>query len=158
MAWCHQATSHSWANAGTDLCHHMASLDYSELTHCGLYVVFMQCWQINLLWPFSMNLCSAGKLTLCDLDKISAIVKKNQLMTNDMFDMIKNIECVHDHKSASVVKINSLAPGKFEWNFRSLDLTYGKSTLVQVMAWCRQAASYYLSQCWPRSFVTIWCH
>ena len=71
--------------------------------------------------------------------------------------------------------INSLAPGKFEWNFRylifqiisvidgwgipcelalrwmSLDLSDDKSTLVQVMAWCRQATSHYLSQCWPRS-------
>ena len=26
-----------------------------------------------------------------------------------------------------------------------------KSTLVQVMAWCRQAPSHYLSQCWHRS-------
>ena len=33
----------------------------------------------------------------------------------------------------------------------SLDLTKDKSTLVQVMAWCRQATSHYLSQCWPRS-------
>ena len=33
----------------------------------------------------------------------------------------------------------------------SLDLTEDKSTLVQVMAWCRQATSHYLSQCWPRS-------
>ena len=32
----------------------------------------------------------------------------------------------------------------------SLDLTGDKSTLVQVMAWCRQAASHYLNQCWPR--------
>ena len=32
-----------------------------------------------------------------------------------------------------------------------LDFTSDKSTLVQVMAWCRHAASYYLSQCWPRS-------
>ena len=31
------------------------------------------------------------------------------------------------------------------------DLTDDKSTLVQVMAWCRQAASHYLNQCWPRS-------
>ena len=30
----------------------------------------------------------------------------------------------------------------------SLDLT-DKSTLVQVMAWCSQATSHYLSQCWP---------
>ena len=32
-----------------------------------------------------------------------------------------------------------------------LELTDDKSTLVQVMAWCRQATSHYLSQCWPRS-------
>ena len=32
-----------------------------------------------------------------------------------------------------------------------MDLTDGKSTLIQVMAWCRQATSHYLSQCWPRS-------
>ena len=32
-----------------------------------------------------------------------------------------------------------------------LDLTDDKSTLVQVMAWCSQATSHYLSQCWPRS-------
>ena len=71
--------------------------------------------------------------------------------------------------------INSLAPGKFESNFRylisqitsvidgwgiscelalrwmSLNLTDDESTLVQVMAWCRQATSHYLRQCWPRS-------
>ena len=33
------------------------------------------------------------------------------------------------------------------------DLTDDKSTLVQVMAWCRQAASHYLSQCWPSSML-----
>ena len=33
----------------------------------------------------------------------------------------------------------------------SLDLTYDKSTLVQVMALCSQATSHQLSQCWPRS-------
>ena len=71
--------------------------------------------------------------------------------------------------------INSLAPGRFQRNFRKvmfqlilvidgwsisckivlkwmpMDLTDGKSTLVQVMAWCRQATSHYLSQCWLRS-------
>ena len=31
----------------------------------------------------------------------------------------------------------------------SLDFTDDKSTLAQVMAWCRQATSHYLSQCWP---------
>ena len=30
------------------------------------------------------------------------------------------------------------------------DLTDDKSKLVQVMAWCPQATSHYLNQCWPR--------
>ena len=30
------------------------------------------------------------------------------------------------------------------------NLTDDKSTLVQVMAWCHQATSHYLNQCWPR--------
>ena len=33
----------------------------------------------------------------------------------------------------------------------SRDLNDDKSTLVQVMAWCHQATSHYLNQCWPRS-------
>ena len=34
-----------------------------------------------------------------------------------------------------------------------LGFTDDKSTLVQVMAWCRQATSHYLSKCWPRSML-----
>ena len=73
--------------------------------------------------------------------------------------------------------INSLAPGRFQRNFRrvifqlilvidgwsisskivlkwiTMDLTEGKSTSVQVMAWSRHATSHYLSQCWPRSLL-----
>ena len=71
--------------------------------------------------------------------------------------------------------INSLSPGTFERNLKeiifmlilvingrgisceialrwiSLDFIDDQSTLVQVMAWCRQATSHYLSQCGPRS-------
>ena len=73
--------------------------------------------------------------------------------------------------------LNSLAPGKFVWNFRhvpvifkqilvidgwgncceiallwmSLDFIDDQSTLVKVMAWWRQATSHYLSQYWQRS-------
>ena len=32
-----------------------------------------------------------------------------------------------------------------------LNLTGDTSSLVQVMVWCRQATSHYLSQCWPSS-------
>ena len=66
--------------------------------------------------------------------------------------------------------LNSLAPSTFWLNFKwlifkqilvidgwvtrrwmSQGLTDDKSTLVQVMDWCRQAASHYLSQCSPSS-------
>ena len=77
--------------------------------------------------------------------------------------------------NSRVPNVNSLAPGRFQFHFKKvilklalvnggwgisyeidlrwmlLDLTDDKSTLVQVMAWCRQAPSHYLSQCWPRS-------
>ena len=33
------------------------------------------------------------------------------------------------------------------------DLTDDQSTLVQVMAWCRQATSDFLNQCWPSSMM-----
>ena len=36
-----------------------------------------------------------------------------------------------------------------------LDLTDDESTLVQVMAWCHQATSHYLSQCWLRFMVSL---
>ena len=63
------------------------------------------------------------------------------------------------HTSKSWPFFNSLAPGRFEGKFSwiilapvllSLDLTNDKSTSVQVMVWCRQAASHYMRQCWPR--------
>ena len=36
----------------------------------------------------------------------------------------------------------------------SHNTTDDKSTLAQVMAWCRQASSHDLSQCWPRCMLT----
>ena len=47
-----------------------------------------------------------------------------------------------------LLHLNSLSPA-IRW--MSLDLTDDKSTLVQVMAWCRQTTSHYLNECWPRS-------
>ena len=42
-------------------------------------------------------------------------------------------------------------PCEIALRWMPLALTDDKSTLVQVMAWCHQATSHYLSQCWPRS-------
>ena len=39
---------------------------------------------------------------------------------------------------------------KIALRWMPLDLTDDKSALVQVMAWCHQATSHYVSQCWPR--------
>ena len=46
--------------------------------------------------------------------------------------------------------LNSLAPGKFEWNFRYV--IFKRILMIDGwgMAWCHQAASHYLSQRWPR--------
>ena len=96
------------------------------------------------------------------------------LRLNKIQDMIWNM-----NTSLIIFKknkhVNSLALGRFWWNFRwvifkqilvidgwvisseialrwmSLALIDDKSTLVQVMAWCCQATSHYLSQCWHRS-------
>ena len=40
---------------------------------------------------------------------------------------------------------------KIALRWMPLALTYDKSTLIQIMAWCRQATHHYLNQCWPRS-------
>ena len=37
-----------------------------------------------------------------------------------------------------------------------LIFTDDKSTFVLVMAWCHQATTHYLSQCWPRSMCMAW--
>ena len=37
------------------------------------------------------------------------------------------------------------------------NVTYDKSTFLQVKAWCRQATRHSLNQCWSRS-ATPWCH
>ena len=59
-----------------------------------------------------------------------------------------------------VLKLNSAIDG---WGIyceiacigSSLDFTNGKSKLIPVMVWCRQATRHYLKQCWPR-FLSIY--
>ena len=95
----------------------------------------------------------------------------NKTLPGPMLTNLSHATWLHYRPSC----FNSLAPRKFEWNFRyeifkeisvidgwsisceialiwmSLDFTDDQSTLVQVMTWCRQATSHCLSQCWPRS-------
>ena len=91
--------------------------------------------------------------------------------TNLSSDIHKSWMCVMH----VLLTVNSLAPGGFENIFQNVffkliswidtlsnscetalrsmpqNPSDDKSTLVQVMAWCRQAASHYLSQCCPKS-------
>ena len=116
-------------------------------------------------------------MTLCLVPSTRGQLKKNSLDINHYLNVFENaiFKITATHPRGHWV--NSLAPGKFEWNFRyvifkwisavdgwgisceialismSLDFTDDQSTLVQVMAWCHQATSHCLSQCWPRSLL-----
>ena len=98
-----------------------------------------------------------------------------EVMVNMWSTLIYPDTCSNNSSSSSNRCINSLAPGGFENIFQNVffkliswidtlrnscetalrsmpqNPSDDKSTLVQVMAWCRQAASHYLSQCCPRS-------
>ena len=86
----------------------------------------------------------------------------------------EHVMCKGDHPY-----INSLSHGRYNSNSESVISEYiswikfvstaceispslmpqntfaDKSTLVQVMAWCHQATSHYLSQCWSRSIASV---
>ena len=51
--------------------------------------------------------------------------------------------------------LSSWAPCQIFLRWMSQNIFDEKSTLVQAMAWCHQAASHYLSQCWPRSMASL---
>ena len=124
---------------------------------------------------FSLLICSA-KIGV-DIST-SGILGKNAVDVGKQADcelvMWTNVLVLSSQYNRNAT-FNSLVPGKFEWNFiyvifkwisvidgwgisceialiwMSLDFTDDQSTLVQVMAWCRQATSHYPSQCWLRS-------
>ena len=66
-----------------------------------------------------------------------------------------------NNNKSSETFLNSLAPGRCSCNLKLVIFISGRDilsisrklpsrwTLVQVMAWCRQATSHYLNQCWP---------
>ena len=160
----------------TDLCCHMVSQGHNKFKKATIGV-----------WHFVLHLKISKNHILFNL-----ITSSNSVLTwfNTQFDMVYTCLITFLLPMISTTEtwvtlwrhlwrlsnswVNSLAPGKFKWNFRHvifkqilvidgwgiscknvlrwmpLDLTGDKSTLVQVMAWCRQATSHYLSHCWPR--------
>ena len=45
--------------------------------------------------------------------------------------------------------------GIADGNFKTHSIDLFSTSLVQVMAWCHQVTSHYLSQCWPRYMVSL---
>ena len=94
-----------------------------------------------------------------------------------MLQLFNGSVCQGQSLDTVLLSIISLAPGRYACNlklasFKAMsridiwsisqeialrclprDLNDDKSTLVQVMAWCRQATSHYLNQCWPSSMM-----
>ena len=101
-----------------------------------------------------------------------------EILKSNLTDHIKSISWMHRQPSLTLCAVNSLVSGRPGCHFKTAifnivlligiftssndyalrwmpwDLAGDKSTLVQVMAWCRQATSHYLSQCWPSSMST----
>ena len=91
----------------------------------------------------SVKLITAGPCYSTDSEKIPPF---NSLARGRFLKKIRKI----------VLKLNLVTDGcdissEIAHRWTSLDLSDDKSTLVQVMAWCRQATSHYLNQCWPKS-------
>ena len=127
--------------------------------------IFSGNWGIKPNWNLSQNLSNAYVKKKCIWTCLHQNVKAFCLGRSVLTVLVPTM----------VNKVNSLAPGKIQFNFRKVifklilvnvgcgisyefahrwmpqDLTDDKSTLVQVMAWGRQATSHYLRQYWPRS-------
>ena len=136
----------------------------------------------NELAIFGSSLCSIMRNKLPSNLHQFQIFSSRKCFLKCKLHIVSHFECVpwdaggsSDDGCSRAYCFDSLAPGKFDWNFRhvifkqilvivgwgisceialiwmSLDFTDNQSTLVQVMAWCHQATSHYLSQCWLRS-------
>ena len=149
----------------------LLSIIYDYIKGTWLVIILSHIWYyqsyntINIIWLHKGNMVS---------DKKSSIIlsKLVHLALNALQES-KIIWTILNNRGM----FNSLAHRKLEWNFRyvifqgilvidgwgiscetaliwmSVDFTDDQSTLVQVMAWCRQAASHYLNRCWPRSLI-----
>ena len=133
-------------------------------------------------WMFPDKLTTWLK-SLMFPDILTTWLKSSTIINKLFFNLLRGTTplcCCSSNKCLEVIILltfHSLAHGRYEWNFRlsnfdanfgdwwlrwlvkttlrwmSLDLTEDQQTLAQVMAWCRQAPSHYLSQFW-----LILCH
>ena len=96
-----------------------------------------------------------GKDTMNVVSNLSSLQQNVEQSSHCPFNLSTSKQCPR-HQRQAISQINSLAPGRSECDSKNVifilvftmlqDLTDDKSTLVQVMAWCRQ---YWLSSLSP---------
>ena len=130
---------------------------------------------VDRLYPFQHMTMLCENISSLGVQSILVSIKLAHEMSKRECLVIIDESVKRSYPSPSLSSLNSLAPGRFQFNlwwvmlklllvnggwsicneialrWMPLDLTDDKSILVQVMAWCRQATRHYPSQCWPRS-------
>ena len=136
-----------------------------------MFVLLEALWASWWLLPLSCD-CSSHDLNPVSLSffvQCLLCCKTPSLSPHwSLYKMGNNLQMVF----LKCIFVNSLAPGRCINNLESVifkhmsrikfmskialrsvpqNITNEKSTLVQVMGWCRQVPSHYLSRSWPRS-------
>ena len=136
----------------------------------------MPVWVNSLHDKERANTTGNSKLLWTQLEWLIMPFRDSNILIR-IIHIFQKTRVVHNLQQLDISLINSLAPGRSERDSRNIisylilligifrsshdntlwwmpqDLTDDKSTLVQVMAWCRQAPSHYLNQCWLSSLL-----
>ena len=121
-----------WFSADPNLWRYIAPLDHNELT-----------------WPCDVVMCTQSSIVLYHYNTFT--FRRN----THRWGRVMRRRSEWDSKNVVFNPVlligffRSFHDNALRW--MTQDLIDDKSTLVQVMAWCRQATSHYLSQCWLSS-------
>ena len=108
-----------------------------------LHLYFENFHSRKFIWRYHQQ-PFVGRL-MSSLSEIAEII----LMSNSFYKAPEYTQGNQVH-----ITLNSLVPGRFEKRFRWVIFNLNdKSTLVEVMVWCYQATSHYLSPCWTGSML-----
>ena len=101
------------------------------------------------LWPpsiciWNLKLKFQSKLDLCSGNHV--VYRQTDGRTDRRTDKVNPVYPPSNFVGRGYNKTGNNA---LMWLLLGVTSTDDKSTLVQIMAWCRQATSHYLNQCWP---------
>ena len=115
-----------WANVDRHLCPHIAQLGHNELKPS---ITSIRNSALSFLWQYILTHWPWGGV---------AVIQRVYIMFKVI---IQNI----GFSTGSEIALRQIPQ----------HLTNENSTLVPVIAWCHQAPSHYLSQCWPEVLIKI---